>query len=79
MECWASRHAHKRLEDIAYLRLYYENPDVVANVHVWLDPCKVRRVTMVGSEKMVVFDDLAPTSASRSTTRVSRSRWRRVT
>lgn len=60
VECWASRHAHRRLEDIAYLRLYYEEPDVVANVHVsWLDPCKVRRVTMVGSEKMVVFDDLA--------------------
>ena len=33
---------------------------MVANVHVsWLDPCKVRRVTMVGSQKMVVFDDLA--------------------
>ena len=60
VECWASRHAHQRLEDVAYLRLYYEDPDVVANVHVsWLDPCKVRRVTMVGSEKMVVFDDLA--------------------
>ena len=60
VECWASRHAHKRLEDVAYLRLYYEDPEVVANVHVsWLDPCKVRRVTMVGSEKMVVFDDLA--------------------
>jgi predicted dehydrogenase len=60
VECWASRHAHRRLEDVAYLRLYYEDPDVVANVHVsWLDPCKVRRVTMVGSEKMVVFDDLA--------------------
>ena len=60
VECWASRHAHRRLEDIAYLRLYYENPKVVANVHVsWLDPCKVRRVTMVGSQKMVVFDDLA--------------------
>ena len=60
VECWASRHAHKRLEDIAFLRLHYEEPDVVANVHVsWLDPCKVRRVTMVGSEKMVVFDDLA--------------------
>jgi len=33
---------------------------VIANVHVsWLDPCKVRRVTDVGSDKMVVFDDLA--------------------
>ena len=25
----------------------------------WLDPCKVRRVTAVGSRKMAVYDDLA--------------------
>jgi len=24
----------------------------------WLDPCKVRRVTVVGSKKMVVYDDI---------------------
>ena len=31
-----------------------------AYIHVsWLDPCKVRRVTIVGSEKMVVYNDLA--------------------
>lgn len=61
VECWASRHAHRWLEDIAYLRLRYEDPPVTANVHVsWLDPCKVRRVTVVGSNKMVVLDDLAP-------------------
>jgi predicted dehydrogenase len=60
VECWASRHAHHRLEDVAHLRLYYPNPGVFANIHVsWLDPCKVRRVTIVGSKKMVVFDDLA--------------------
>jgi predicted dehydrogenase len=59
VECWASRHAHRRLEDIAYLRVCYDEPHVEANVHVsWLDPCKVRRVTVVGSSKMVVFDDL---------------------
>jgi predicted dehydrogenase len=59
VECWASRHAHHRLEDIAYMRVRYASPDVEANVHVsWLDPCKVRRVTVVGSAKMVVFDDL---------------------
>jgi predicted dehydrogenase len=23
----------------------------------WLDPCKVRQITIVGSKKMVVFDD----------------------
>jgi len=59
VECWGSRHAHRRLEDIAYLRVCYDDPHVEANVHVsWLDPCKVRRVTVVGSSKMVVFDDL---------------------
>ncbi len=59
VECWGSRHAHRRLEDIAYLRVCYDEPHVEANVHVsWLDPCKVRRVTVVGSQKMVVFDDL---------------------
>lgn len=60
VECWASRHAHHRLEDIGYLRVRYASPAVEANVHVsWLDPCKVRRMTIVGSSKMVVFDDLA--------------------
>jgi predicted dehydrogenase len=59
VECWGSRHAHRRLEDIAYLRVCYDQPHVEANVHVsWLDPCKVRRMTVVGSSKMVVFDDL---------------------
>jgi predicted dehydrogenase len=59
VECWASRHAHHRLEDIGYLRVRYASPAIEANIHVsWLDPCKVRRVTIVGSSKMVVFDDL---------------------
>jgi predicted dehydrogenase len=59
VECWASRHAHHQLEDIAYLRVTYDSPRVEANVHVsWLDPCKVRTVTIVGSSKMVVFNDL---------------------
>jgi predicted dehydrogenase len=60
VQCWLSRHANSRLEDVGYLRLQYKDPDVTANVHVsWLDPCKVRRVTMVGSQKMVIFNDLA--------------------
>jgi predicted dehydrogenase len=31
----------------------------MAHIHVsWLDPHKIRKVTLVGSEKMVVFDDM---------------------
>jgi predicted dehydrogenase len=57
---WGARHAHRQFEDVAYLRLWYEDPGVSANVHVsWLDPCKVRRVTVVGSRKMAVYNDLA--------------------
>lgn len=60
VQAWGSRHAHPFLEDVAYLRLFYEESGVTANVHVsWLDPCKVRRVTLVGSDKMAVYNDLA--------------------
>ena len=59
VEVWASRHAHSRLEDVAYLRLHYETREVEANIHVsWLDPKKVRRLTAVGSQKMAVYNDL---------------------
>jgi predicted dehydrogenase len=49
------------VHDIAYLHLGF--PDrVIAHLHVsWLDPCKVRRLTVVGSRKMAVFDDVEPT------------------
>ena len=50
----------KGMNDIAYLNL--EFPHVMAHVHVsWLDPCKVRRITVVGSRKMVVYDDVENT------------------
>ena len=60
VQAWGSRHAHATLEDVAYIRLSYEHPDVTAHIHVsWLDPCKVRRTTVVGSSKMAVYNDLA--------------------
>jgi predicted dehydrogenase len=43
-----------------FLSIFFNN-QVMAHVHVsWLDPHKVRRTTVVGSKKMVVFDDMAP-------------------
>jgi predicted dehydrogenase len=60
VQAWGSRHAHSALEDVAYLRLWYPELELTANIHVsWLDPCKVRRVTVVGSRQMVVYNDLA--------------------
>lgn len=46
------------IHDVARMTLTF--PDQVqAHVHVsWLDPCKIRRTTVVGSKKMVVYDDV---------------------
>jgi predicted dehydrogenase len=58
---WGSSHGNGgNMEDVAMLSLQYENPDVTAYIRVsWLDPAKVRRVTVVGTKKMAVFNDLA--------------------
>ncbi len=46
------------LEDLAFATLDYPN-NIMANVHVsWLDPKKVRQLTVVGDKKMVAWDDL---------------------
>ena len=44
--------------DVAYMNLIFPNR-IPAFIHVsWLDPCKVRRTTVVGSKKMIVYNDL---------------------
>jgi predicted dehydrogenase len=58
---WGRANARAGHEDVAYLHLEYEEPEIAAYIRVsWLDPCKVRRVTVVGRDKMVVYNDLAP-------------------
>jgi predicted dehydrogenase len=48
------------VHDVAYLSLYF--PDsIMAELRVsWLDPVKIRRITVIGSKKMVVYDDIEP-------------------
>jgi predicted dehydrogenase len=53
------------VEDIVFVTLRYPG-DVLAGIHVsWLDPVKDRRVTIVGDQKMVVFDDVSATEKLR--------------
>lgn len=60
VSAWGGSHGHRYLEDVAYVRLGYKAMDVAAQLHVsWLDPCKVRRVTVVGSRKMAVYNDMS--------------------
>jgi predicted dehydrogenase len=46
------------IEDVVFVNLRFSDGKM-ANIHLsWLDPHKVRKVTIVGSKKMVVFDDM---------------------
>ena len=49
----------KGIDDVVFMNILY--PDkIMANIHVsWLDPNKIRSITVVGSKKMVVYDDVA--------------------
>ena len=50
----------KGVEDVVFCNLRYSN-NVMAQIHVsWLDPHKIRRLTIVGNQRMAVFDDLKP-------------------
>ena len=47
-------------EDMAFLTLEYPNK-TLCHIHVsWLNPRKVRKLTVVGSEKMALWDDMIP-------------------
>ena len=52
-------YVQKGVQDVVFMNIIYPN-NVMANVHVsWLDPHKIRRITVVGSKKMLVYDDIA--------------------
>lgn len=47
-------------ENVAYITLFFNEPQI-AHVHVnWLTPVKVRHTLIGGSEKMILYDDLEP-------------------
>ncbi|MFH0778734.1 MAG: Gfo/Idh/MocA family oxidoreductase [Candidatus Eisenbacteria bacterium] len=46
------------VEDVVFLTILFEH-NKMAHVHVsWLDPHKIRKLTVVGKKKMAVFDDM---------------------
>ena len=53
------------IEDVVFLSLFFDNR-IMAHIHIsWLDPHKVRRTTVVGANKMAVFDDTETTEKLR--------------
>lgn len=55
----------KGIEDVVFLTMNFDGK-AMAHVHVsWLDPHKIRKLTLVGDRKMAVFDDLEATEKLR--------------
>jgi predicted dehydrogenase len=57
--------AREGVEDVVFASIHFDN-GTLAHVHAsWLDPHKIRKTTIVGSRKMIVFDDMEPTEKVR--------------
>ena len=53
-------HFNREQEDVAVTTLNFAN-GTIAFIHTsWLDPDKIRRITIVGSKKMLVYNDISP-------------------
>lgn len=60
VEAWGGSLTCADSEDVAHVRVNYGDVGIAGYIHVsWLDPRKVRTVTVVGSAKMAIYDDLA--------------------
>jgi len=60
VNCQGKAHFQKDIEDVATTTLQFRS-GVIAFIHSsWLDPNKIRRTTIVGTKKMLVYDDIEP-------------------
>jgi predicted dehydrogenase len=63
------------VEDVVFCYLRFPSGKI-AHMHLsWLDPHKMRKLTVVGREKMVVFDDM---ELERKVTVYEKSPWKRA-
>lgn len=55
---YGERYIQENIEDVVFMNIGFES-GIIANIHVsWLDPNKIRKMTLVGSKKMIVYDDV---------------------
>ncbi len=58
VSCLGSCKLDDKIADTAYTTFRYKN-DILAHAHSsWLNPRKVRQITVIGDQKMVLWDDL---------------------
>ncbi len=60
VNCRGSAHITPGIEDVTTMCLSFRKQRTAIIHSSWLDPRKIREMTIVGSKRMVVYDDVAP-------------------
>ena len=60
VSCQGSSHVTKGIEDVTMMHLTFPKSRCAFIHNSWLDPKKVRQMTVVGSRRMIVYDDNEP-------------------
>jgi predicted dehydrogenase len=60
VNCQGNSHVTKGIEDVTNLCMNFDKGVFATVQNSWLDPRKVREMTIVGSRRMIVYDDVQP-------------------
>ena len=60
VSCQGSSHVNPNIEDVTMMYLTFKKNRCAFIQNSWLDPKKVRQMTVVGSRRMIVYDDTEP-------------------
>src|ERR1700726_1898450 len=58
VNCQGNAHVTPRVEDVTNMSLMFRNKRFATIQSSWLEPRKVREMTIVGTRRMIVYDDL---------------------
>jgi predicted dehydrogenase len=60
VNCRGNCHVTPGIEDVTNMALTFPNNQLATVHNSWLDPRKVREMTIVGTRRMIVYDDVEP-------------------
>jgi predicted dehydrogenase len=58
INCQGNAHVSPGVEDVINMSLFFPNKRFATIQSSWLEPRKIREMTIVGSQRMIVYDDL---------------------
>ncbi len=60
VNCQGKAHLSRAIEDVTNISLNFPNGGFAIIQSSWIDPRKVREITIIGTKKMIVYDDTEP-------------------